>query len=221
VNRRSLLAAAAAATTTGIAGCLGGLPGNGDDGDDGDGDPTDDATPSPTGTPEGPRLVDQSFEVERVECGDEYGGHDVTTEDGVVTVEGVLDGSNGCYTAELVAVDYDVAADELSVEVEAVDGSDDDEACTTCIVEIEYVATFTFENGEPGRIEVDQRGASSGSASASSSVSESGSASGGTPANETDSDTANESDAGTVTESESGSGESTPEPTGTATRTDD
>lgn len=195
MRRRALLAAAVAATTTGIAGCL----------DDGTGSqpdstPTDDSTPSPTETPDAPRLVDRSFEVERVECGNDYGGHDVTQSDGVVTVEGTLDGSNGCYTAELVAAAYDPDEDELSVEVESVDDSEDGEACTTCIVEIDYVAEFTFENGEPSSVRVEQRGVSTGSSSASESVS--GGESG------TDSD-------GTESESRSGSGEATPEPTTT------
>lgn len=211
MNRRTLLAAAAGVTTTGLAGCLGDLPGTGDDTDD---ESTPSPSPSPSPTPDGPSLVDQSFEVERVECGDEYGSHDVTTEDGVVTVEGTLSGSNGCYTAELVTADYDAEADVLSVEVEAVDGSEENEACTTCIVEVEYVATFTFENGEPGRIEVEQRGVSGGSASSSGSVSESGSASGGSAGNESD---VSGDENGTVNESESGSGESTPEATANET----
>lgn len=196
MKRRALLAAAAAATTTGIAGCL----------DDGTGDqpdpsPTEEPTPSPTATPDEPRLVDEYFEVRRVECGDDYGGHDVTRSDGVVTVEGTLDGSNGCYTAELVTAEYDSEADELNVEVESVDGSEEAEACATCIVEVDYVAEFTFENGEPSSVRVEQRGVSTGSSSASDSVS------GGDPGNG--------SDGGATSESRSGSGETTPEPTAT------
>ncbi|WP_178917384.1 hypothetical protein [Natronomonas gomsonensis] len=162
MKRRSLLAAAAAATTTGIAGCLGGGPGTAPENDDESDDPTE--------TPTGPRLVDQSFEVERVECGDDYGSHEVTKEDGVVTVEGVLDGRDSSYTAELVTSEYDRDADELYVEVESVEG-DDEGASAQCIVEIEYVATFTFENGEPSSVRVDQSGNRSGSSSASQSVS--------------------------------------------------
>jgi hypothetical protein len=161
VKRRSLLAAAAAATTTGIAGCLGGGPGTA---------PEDDESDDPTDTPTGPRLVDQSFEVERVECGDDYGSHEVTKEDGVVTVEGVLDGRDPSYTAELVTSEYDSEADELYVKIESVEG-DDDGVSAQCIVEIEYVATFTFENGEPSSVRVDQSGIRTGSSSASQSVS--------------------------------------------------
>ena len=169
MKRRSLLAATVAATTASIAGCLGGGPGT--DPENGD---EDDATPTSTPKPDGPRLVDQSFEVKRVDCGNDYGDHDVTTDDGVVTVEGVLDGRNTCYSAELVTSEYDAAADELYVEIESV-ASEDREACATCIVEIEYVATFTFEGGEPSSIRVDQRGSTTGSSSASQSVSDSNS----------------------------------------------
>lgn len=192
MQRRTLIAAGAAITTTGIAGCLGETPTSGPS--DGDPDESDD---SPDSTPEGTYLADQSFEVERVECGSEYGDHEVTTEDGVITVEGILDGSNGCYTAELVTAEYDADADELYVEVESVDGSDEGEMCTQCIVEIEYVATFTFENDAPANVRVDQRGVSTGSSSSSGSAS------------------ASEPDGGNATQSESqsGSGESTPEPT--------
>jgi hypothetical protein len=164
MKRRALLAAAAAATTTSAAGCLrnSGL---------GDSNPDENDDTPDESTPEGTYLADQSFEVERVDCGNDYGGHDVTTEDGTVTVEGVLDGNNTCYTAELVRGEYVADEDTLYVEVESVDDSGENEMCSTCIVEIEYVATFEFENGEPGSVRVDQRGQMSGSSSASGSAS--------------------------------------------------
>ncbi|MEF8808056.1 hypothetical protein [Natronomonas sp.] len=164
MKRRALLAAAAA-TATGVAGCLRSNGFGGSNPEQTDEVKTDDPADDE------PYLEDRSFEVERVECGDEFGGHDVITEDGLVTVEGVLDGNNSCYTAELVRGEYVTEEDTLYVEVESVDGSDADEACSTCIVEIEYVATFEFANGEPGSVRVDQRGQTSGSSSASKSVS--------------------------------------------------
>ena len=169
--KRRVLLAAAATSATGIAGCL-------DDGAGGD-DPDDtpsDGTETPTGTDEAgdtptetgtetserTRLTDREFEVTRVECGSDYGEYDVTVGDGVVTVEGTLDGSNTCYTADLVTAQYDPGADELYVEVESVEERAEDEACGECIVEIDYVARFEFENGEPSDVRVDQRGASGG-----------------------------------------------------------
>ena len=166
--RRRAFITAAATTTTAIAGCLGDESGEGTPTDA----PDDTATSEPTDGET--RLEESSFDVVRVECGDEYGDHSATVEDGEVTVEGVLDGSNSCYTAELVRGEYDSDADTLYVEVEAVE-RDDAGACSQCIVEIEYVARFTFENGEPGTVDVQQRGSTTGSASSSVSENESGS----------------------------------------------
>ena len=185
MKRRALLAVAAAATA-GTTGCL-------DDGtgsDDPDSTPTETDAPTetaeptrtdeptetetPTETPEAEetRMADREFEVTRVECGSEYDGPHVTTEDGVVTVEGTLDGSNTCYTAELVTAEYDAEADELHVAVESVEDREEGEACAECIVEIEYVARFEFENGEPSSVRADQRGASRESSSGGGSATE-------------------------------------------------
>lgn len=194
MKRRALLAAAAAATTTGIAGCLGDETGDAP-GDGESGTPT-----SPTETPEEPYLSDTSFEVTRVECGEGAGGHDVTKEDGVVTVEGTLDGSNGCYTAELRRGEYVRSEDRLYVEVESVEDEHEGGACTTCIVEIDYVAKFSFQNGEPSSVRVDQRGVSTGSSSASKSVS---------------AGDGNETDTNSPTESNTTDSEATSEPTAT------
>lgn len=186
MNRRSFISAAGSATMAAVAGCLGSGPA--DDPDDGATDsPTDEPSASPEPTSHGPKLVDTSFEVTRVECGSEYGDHEVTTEDGRVTVEGTLDGRDSCYSAELVRGEYDDGEDTLYVEVEVVAG-DDGEACNECIVEIDYVATFEFDGGEPGSVRVDQRGATTGSSSAS------GSASASAPDNGTDTETPQSAD---------------------------
>lgn len=166
MNRRSFIAAAAAATTTAVAGCLAdGPPATDPDGDATD-EPTDEPSASPDPTPGDPRLADTDFEVTDVACGTADSHHDVTTGDGTVTVDGVVDGRNTCYTAELVRGEYVGADDTLYVEVEARE-RDDPEACAMCLVEIHYTATFAFENGTPDRVEVDQRGATTGSASSS------------------------------------------------------
>lgn len=179
MQRRSFMMAAA---TTALAGCLASAP----TGEEPTGTPTGSPSPTPTGSPEptahGPELVGTSFEVTGVECGGPVADHEVTTGDGRVTVEGTLDGSDGCHSAELVRGEYDRVADTLYVEVEAVAG-DDAEVCTQCIVEIDYVATFEFEGGEPGTVEVEQRGAVSGSSSqsGSGSATPSGGSDGSTP----------------------------------------
>lgn len=173
--KRRVLLAAAATSATGLAGCLDDGGGSGDADDtptDGTETPTetDDVTATPTETeagtetetPERTRMTDREFEVTRVECGNDSGEYDVTIGDGVVTVEGTLEGSNTCYTAELVTAEYDPDADELYVEVESVEDSEEGQACGECIVEVDYVARFEFENGEPSDVRVDQRGASEG-----------------------------------------------------------
>ncbi|PSP68065.1 hypothetical protein BRC85_04105 [Halobacteriales archaeon QS_1_69_70] len=160
MRRRGFLGGTVAAAVA-VAGCL-------DAGDAGE-EPTGDPTAEPTDTPDGRTLEDTAFDVTNVECGSDYGHHDVTTSGDTVTVEGVLDGRDTCYTAELVRGEYVGEMDTLFVEVEARE-SEDAAACGQCIVEIHYVATFAFDEGTPERVEVEQRGATtSGSSGASGS----------------------------------------------------
>jgi hypothetical protein len=165
VRRRGFLGGTVAAAAP-IAGCLD----TGDAGEEPTGDPTAEPTDTPSSTTDGRTLEDTAFEVTTVECGSDYGHHGVTTSGDTVTVEGVLDGRNTCYTAELVRGEYVGETDTLFVEVEARE-SEEAAACGQCIVEIHYVATFAFDDGTPERVEVEQRGATttSGSSSASGS----------------------------------------------------
>ncbi|PSP78706.1 hypothetical protein BRC88_10285 [Halobacteriales archaeon QS_4_69_225] len=144
-RRRFLAGATTAALTT--AGCL-------------DGGASEDPTASPTTSDAPTRLVATSFEVTDVDCGDGAASHEADTGDGRVVVDGVVGGADACHTAELVGADYDRAADTLKITVAAVRGDgDDNRACAGCLVDIEYVATFAFENGEPGSVTVRARGA--------------------------------------------------------------
>ncbi len=145
MHRRRVLVGAAALAS---AGCLGA-------GTDGD---RSDRTASPTAA--GPRLVATSFEVTDVDCGTGEADHEIEVGDGRVTVDGVVGGADACHTAKLADADYDRATDTLHVTVAAVrDSSDDDRACAGCLVDVRYVATFEFENGEPGSVSVRARGA--------------------------------------------------------------
>jgi len=193
MNRRSFIATTAATTLPVGAGCLA----DGPPGDDTE-DPTDTATDTPDPTPHGPELTDSRLDVTAVECGSDHGYPDVTTGDGTVTVEGVVDGRNGCYTAELVRGEYDRTDDTLYVEVEARDDDSDGVGCTTCLVEIHYTAGFTFDHGTPGRVDVEQRGATT--TTGSTTGSERGSASApddGTTDSTPSSGTASADDTGT------------------------
>lgn len=154
MHRRRFVTTAAAATATAVAGCLEGAP----TGSDGDDDPTDTPTETPTATPTGPELTESSFEVLDVACGSKGTDSEVTIGDEQVTVEGTVDGRNGCYRAELARGEYDGDADTLFVEVEAVEG-DDADMCTQCIVEVNYRTTFEFDGGEPDVVDLHQRGA--------------------------------------------------------------
>jgi len=152
MRRRSFLGAAAAVTATAVASCLDeGPPADGET-DEPTGDPT--ATPSPT--PDERSLEETSFEVTAVECGSDHGHHDVTRSGDTVTVKGVVEGRDGCYTAELARGEYSSDEDTLFVEVESSRG-DDGDMCTQCIVEVHYTATFEFDDGTPNRVEVDHR----------------------------------------------------------------
>jgi len=144
-----MLSRTAAVGAAFLAGCLDGGPaGDGDDGDDGgDGGPYD----SPSGTPES-TLVDSEFEVTSVMSGTATQAADVSFEDGTVAVEGTTTGNDGCYTAELRDASYEDG--RLTVTVEAVDDSEEDQACTQALVEIDYEATFQFEGGLPGSVAV-------------------------------------------------------------------
>jgi len=162
VRRRGFLCGTAAAAVA-VVGCL-------DAGEEPTGDPTAEPTDTPSPTPDGRTHEDTAFEVTNVECGSDYGHHHVTKSGDTVTVEGVLDGRDTCYTAELVRGEYVGETDTLFVEVEARE-AEDAAACGQCIVEIRYVATFAFDDGTPERVEVEQRGATttSGSSGASGS----------------------------------------------------
>ena len=142
-RRRFLAGATTAALAT--AGCL-------------DGETSEDPTASPTTSDAPPRLVATSFEVTDVDCGDGAADHEADIGDGRVVVDGVVGGADACHTAELADADYDRATDTLEVTVAAVRG-DGDRVCASCLVDIEYVATFAFENGEPGSVTVRARGA--------------------------------------------------------------
>lgn len=120
---------------------------------------TDAPTETGKGTPGEPRLVDREMKIQSVECGGS--GEDrweVDVDDGVVTVDGAIGGNNACYSARVDTAEYDGDADVLHVVVESYDDSTDGEACADCIADVFYRATFTFEGGEPGDVDVHHDG---------------------------------------------------------------
>jgi hypothetical protein len=145
MHRRTVLRGAAAVAAIGVAGCTGGAPGQGAD------TPTDD-TPV--------ELVDSDFAVEAIDHTGEPSA-DVTFHDDEnrVTFAGTIEGSDGCKTATMEAMEYDREADEvhLSVRTEDREGTGD-RACTEALVFIDYEATATFEGGTPTRAAVSHDG---------------------------------------------------------------
>jgi len=138
MNRRRFIATAATLGAVATAGCLA---------SDGSG-----GTPTPTETP---TMTDTTFTVQQVESGTEVDEATVSFEEGTVTVEGTIWGADGCTTAELASADYDPDSGELTVDVATVrEEPTGDVACTQAIVEIDYEATATFENGLPDTVVV-------------------------------------------------------------------
>jgi ABC-type glycerol-3-phosphate transport system substrate-binding protein len=146
MERRTVLRGAAAVAGIGLAGCIaGGTPGNGTD--------------TPTEGPE-IQLVDSSFAVENVDnTGEPSADATVHDEDNRVTFTGTIEGSDGCKTAVMDAMEYDREADEIHLQVRTEDREGtEDRACTEALVYVDYEATAEFENGTPRQATVSHNG---------------------------------------------------------------
>jgi hypothetical protein len=147
MNRRTLLSGLTATGAVLLAGCSS----SGGDGED----PGTDETTEP-GSGQSPTLQDTEFVVGNRTSGSERDEATVRVEESRVVVEGVIWGSDGCKTATLLGSDYDRESNTQTVTVGTTDREGtEDQACTEAIVEIEYVATATFEGGLPGRVVVE------------------------------------------------------------------
>lgn len=162
MDRRTLLRNGAALAALAIAGCTGGQPG-GDgtptDGTPGDGSET--TAPPTTGSPETIEIADYSFEVtDRTSAGTEPTAEvsfDAAEE--LVRVTGTIEGSDGCKTAELRAIEYSRDADEVHVGVATTDRpGTGDKACTQALVYISYELTVSFRGGVPAAASVSHDG---------------------------------------------------------------
>jgi hypothetical protein len=118
---------------------------------------TDEPTETPGESEGSNAMVERSFEVGGVECGQGANRADVSRGGDSVDVDGTIRGRNGCYTAELEAATYDDGADELTVAVRSYDDSDG-EYCQQCLVDVDYRASFEFEDGTPGEVTVVHNG---------------------------------------------------------------
>ena len=150
MDRRTLLGTVSSVGTVALTGCLSG---------GGDGTPsaattgTATATPTPTPAPD-PTLTDSTFTVVGNQSGTQNDSAAVSVDGGTVIIGGTIWGRDGCQTAELRSVNYDRGADELLVPVQTTERSDAGDSCTQAIVEIDYTATISFENGPPETVVV-------------------------------------------------------------------
>jgi len=122
--------------------------------------------------------VEYAFSSQSPECGQGEDDVDISFDEeaGEVTLDGVISGSDTCKRATLESVDYDEQNSKLSVVIQTTDReecTDGDMAAGQCIVDIEYEATFTFDDGVPTEASVshgDKFGASAAHSSSSASA---------------------------------------------------
>lgn len=163
MNRRTLLRRAAALGAVGLAGCTGAPPG-----DDGTDTPTDDGEPTtapPTTDDETPTseppvdIADFDFAVtdrDSSSAPTATVSFDASADE--VRFTGTIQGSDGCKTAALDAIDYDRGADEVTLSVITKDREGAGDMCTTALVFIDYEGTVRFTGGIPSRAVVTHNG---------------------------------------------------------------
>lgn len=159
MDRRTLLRRSAALVALGLAGCTdAGSPADGDGSPTPGGDGT--PTPAPPTTTEPTTVADFTFEVTNIDSAATEPTAEVTFETGEnrVRVTGTIQGSDGCKTAALEAIDYDRAADEVTLSVITEDRESAGDACTQALVYIDYEATVSFTGGLPSRAAISHDG---------------------------------------------------------------
>lgn len=139
MNRRTLLTTTGSLTASSLAGCLS--------------NNTEEQPNTDT-----PTQQIKTFNFTRIESTSKNliaGEATVTTDGTTVTVEGIIQGNNGCKTAQLTSATYDSDADELRVNV-AISTKEDanQRTCTQALVNISYRTTVTFTEQTPARVVV-------------------------------------------------------------------
>jgi hypothetical protein len=152
MQRREILKKTGATVTVGLlGGCLGrsGAPGGqaSDDGSGGSGGDTTTTTAKPT-------LENRSFKMLSANCGNETDTASVSFEAAKknVIVTGTITGSDSC--AKPVLAGANVRKDgtlTVKVKTKKKNGAT---ACTQCLTELEYRATFAFEGSSPKSVKV-------------------------------------------------------------------
>lgn len=188
MRRRRLLKTAGGVAAIGVAGCLDNGDDNGEENGEND-EPEDDGNDNENGDENGAGELrtdtgdedsfSWSFEVTRLEAGNEVDEADVDFDhdENRVVVEGTTYGGNLCQTAELgeASLEEDGDGYALEVEVSTRDAEDAGDVCAEAIREIDYVATFEFEDEDeyPNSVSIFHDGRTvSGAAWAADSASE-------------------------------------------------
>ncbi|MHC3378992.1 hypothetical protein [Haloarcula sp. H-GB5] len=99
-------------------------------------------------------MNETTFSVTRRQSGSQTSSATVAFDGDQVVVEGTIWGSDGCKTADLTDVVYDTDSDDLSISIGTKEMTDAGDMCTQAIMEIDYRATVTFEDGLPGTVSV-------------------------------------------------------------------
>ncbi len=143
-----------------VAGCTAGPSDDGAGGTDpNDSNDSNDSNGTDGASGAAVNLLNTDFEVVSQDCGQGTNDSDVAYGESSVTVEGVVSGSDTCYTARLQDATYDADADTLTVAVESyVPEENEGQACAQCIVDIQYTATADFEGGLPAKVVVTHGG---------------------------------------------------------------
>ena len=137
----------------GVAGCLdeGTNAGDADGGGDGTDEPTQtDGTETQVAMPE---LQSQSVETDETGCGEANEATVAFDEAaGAVTLQGSIPASDPCHVAVVERAEFDSETGTLTVELSVAE--DDSDACTQCLGQVDYTASFEFVNGLPDSVEV-------------------------------------------------------------------
>jgi hypothetical protein len=93
-------------------------------------------------------VASRSFTVTNNECGTGENTADGRLDGSTVTVTGVVDGSDTCYSAKLDGVSVEDGQLDLTV-VTYVPPENEGNACGECIVDISYEAIVEFDGRPP------------------------------------------------------------------------
>jgi hypothetical protein len=109
-------------------------------------------------------IVDREFEVISVDSSVGTDSATVSTSRNTVSVDGTVQASNDCYTAEITEVVTKPAIDFLRIEIETV-RRDDATDCSNDNVGIQYRAKLEFADRTPGHVAVMHNGEQANSGS--------------------------------------------------------